>query len=252
MKRNVLITQSCATLCDPMDWSPPAFSVHGILQARKLEWVAFPFSRGSSWLRDRTQVSCIAGRCFTGWATREVPWKILWTGGLGVGSCKGAGACLVSSCPWGCQWAPSLIRCCPQRPSLPPQPVCSLRWSPPCVWSSSPFGSFSPPVLQNIIQFILVTSLLHTPTLGISISSQLLHLLPPSLLCAIGSFSLSISCIFVTHNHHSYDILCLFFLYSSCSQQPFAAFYFLVASFSLIPWHSCPPYLQLKLNLWKT
>lgn len=52
------------------------------------------------------------------------------------------------------------------------------------------------------------------------------------------------------HNHHSYDILCLFFLYSSCSQQPFAAFYFLVASFSLIPWHSCPPYLQLKLNLW--
>ena len=40
--------QSCPTLCDPMDYSPPDFSLHGILQARKLEWVAMPFSRGSS------------------------------------------------------------------------------------------------------------------------------------------------------------------------------------------------------------
>ena len=47
-------------LCDPMD-----YTVHGILQARVLEWVAFPFSRGSSQLRDWTQVSCIAGRFFT-------------------------------------------------------------------------------------------------------------------------------------------------------------------------------------------
>ena len=56
------------TLCDPMD-----FSVHGTLQARILEWVAFPFSRGSSQPRDRTQVSCIAGGFFTNWATREAP-----------------------------------------------------------------------------------------------------------------------------------------------------------------------------------
>ena len=53
-------------LCDPMD-----YTVHGILQARILEWVAFPFSRGSSQPRDRTQVCCIAGRFFTSWATRE-------------------------------------------------------------------------------------------------------------------------------------------------------------------------------------
>ena len=52
----------CLTLCDPMDCSPPGFSIHRILQARILEWVAIPFSRRSSWFRDRTQVSCTAGR----------------------------------------------------------------------------------------------------------------------------------------------------------------------------------------------
>ena len=56
----VKVTQSCLTLCDPMD-----YTIHGILQARILEWVAFPFSRGSSQPRDRTQVSCIAGGFFT-------------------------------------------------------------------------------------------------------------------------------------------------------------------------------------------
>ena len=44
---NVLVTQSCPTLCNPMDCSPPGSSIHGILQARILEWVAYPFSRGS-------------------------------------------------------------------------------------------------------------------------------------------------------------------------------------------------------------
>ena len=55
----------CPALCDPMDNSLPGSSVHGILQARILsEWVAIPFSRGYSWPRDGTQVSCIAGRFF--------------------------------------------------------------------------------------------------------------------------------------------------------------------------------------------
>ena len=53
-----------------MDCSPSGSSVHGILQARILEWVAIPFSRRSSWPRDPTWVSCIAGRFFTIWATR--------------------------------------------------------------------------------------------------------------------------------------------------------------------------------------
>ena len=55
-------------LCDPVDCSPPGSSVHGILQARILEWVAISFSRGSFWLKDQTQVSCIAGRFFSIWA----------------------------------------------------------------------------------------------------------------------------------------------------------------------------------------
>ena len=54
---NVLVAQSCQTLCDPMDCSLPASSVHGILQAKILEWVAMPFSRGSSSPRDRIWVS---------------------------------------------------------------------------------------------------------------------------------------------------------------------------------------------------
>ena len=65
------VAQSCPTLCDPMDCSPPGSSIHGILQARLLEWVAISFSRGSSQPRYRTQVSHIAGRCFNLWATRE-------------------------------------------------------------------------------------------------------------------------------------------------------------------------------------
>ena len=62
----VKVAQSCPDLCDPM-----GYTVHGILQARILEWVAFPFSRGSSQPRDWTQVPPIAGRFFTSRATRE-------------------------------------------------------------------------------------------------------------------------------------------------------------------------------------
>ena len=65
------VTKSCLTVCDPMDCSPPGSSVHGILQARILEWVAMPSSRRSSQPRDLTQVSHIAGRFFTIWTTRE-------------------------------------------------------------------------------------------------------------------------------------------------------------------------------------
>ena len=65
------VAQSCPTLCNPVDCSPPGSSVHGILQARILEWVAISFSRGSSQLRDRTQVSHITGRHFNLWAARE-------------------------------------------------------------------------------------------------------------------------------------------------------------------------------------
>ena len=66
------VIQSWPTLCDPID-----YSVHGIPQARILEWVDFPFSRGSSWPRDQIRVSCFAGGFFTSWALREAPSVII-------------------------------------------------------------------------------------------------------------------------------------------------------------------------------
>ena len=75
----MLVVQSCPTLWDPMNFSPPGTSVPGIFQASILEWVAISSSRGSSWprdgtwiSRDQTWISCIAGRYFTNWATGEV------------------------------------------------------------------------------------------------------------------------------------------------------------------------------------
>ena len=108
-----LVAQLCPTLCNPMDYSPPGSSVHGdspgkntgvgchaLLQGifptqgsnpglphcwwilyclnhegrpKILEWVVYPFSRGTSWPRDQTGVSCIGGRFFTNWATQEAP-----------------------------------------------------------------------------------------------------------------------------------------------------------------------------------
>ena len=74
MKMKVQFAQLYPTLYDPMD-----HTLHGILQARMLEWIAVPFSRGSSEARDRTQVSHIAGGSFTSWATREAHFNFkLW------------------------------------------------------------------------------------------------------------------------------------------------------------------------------
>ena len=68
-KPQVLVAQAHPTLCDSMDCTLPGSSVHEILQARTLEWVAVPFSKGSSKSRDGTQVSRIADKFFTAWAT---------------------------------------------------------------------------------------------------------------------------------------------------------------------------------------
>ena len=74
----VIVAQLCLILCNPMDYSPPSSSVHGISQARILEWVTISFPRGSFQPRDWTVVSCIAGRFFTIWATRGCPrWYLL-------------------------------------------------------------------------------------------------------------------------------------------------------------------------------
>ena len=65
MKVKMIVAQSCLTLCDPMDCSPPGSSVHGISQARILEWVTISSSKGSSQPREQIQLSCISGRFFT-------------------------------------------------------------------------------------------------------------------------------------------------------------------------------------------
>ena len=65
------VSQSCLTVCHPMDFSLPGSSIHGVFQARILEWFAISFSRGFSQSRDWTRISYTAGRLFTVWATRE-------------------------------------------------------------------------------------------------------------------------------------------------------------------------------------
>ena len=70
-KKESEVTQLYPTVCDPVDCSLPGSSVHGILQARTLEWVTISFSRGSSWPRDWARVSHIGGWSLNLWATRE-------------------------------------------------------------------------------------------------------------------------------------------------------------------------------------
>ena len=74
----MLVAQSCLTLCDTMDCSPPGSSVHGILQARIKDWVAILFSRGCSWPKDWTWVSCIADSFFTIWLDGKEPTVQYW------------------------------------------------------------------------------------------------------------------------------------------------------------------------------
>ena len=78
VKVKVLVIQLCSTVCNPKDCRLPGSTVHGILQARILEWVTVPFSRGSSWPMNQTWVPHIASgdvllASFTIWATREIP-----------------------------------------------------------------------------------------------------------------------------------------------------------------------------------
>ena len=72
----MLVIQSCPTLCDPMDCSPPGFSVYGIFQTRIPEWIAISFSRGCSWPREWNCISCSMSRLILyHWATWEVQTK---------------------------------------------------------------------------------------------------------------------------------------------------------------------------------
>ena len=126
MKVKVKVAQLRLTL------QPRAYTVHGILQARILEWVAFPFSRGSSQPRDWTQVSRIAGRFFTSWATREKGIdKLYLTYILSL-------TCIFDCVGW--PWTALVARpdsdlspfVTPLHPNPPHPPAqCSLLWPPP-------------------------------------------------------------------------------------------------------------------------
>ena len=115
VKVKVKVAQWCPTLCHPMD-----YTVHGILQARTLEWVAIPFSRGSFQPRDPVWVSRTAGRFFTVWATREV---LTPRPALTRPVFRDLSWCL-DLVPWvqtqsGCLWIPNLYLQAPPLPQIP-------------------------------------------------------------------------------------------------------------------------------------
>ena len=142
--RACLVTQLCSTLWDPMDCSPSGSSVHGIPQARILEWLAIPFSRGSSRPRDRpcSLVSpALAGGFFTIWATweaQEEPRSGLKLGG-GTGEGKGGEGKNRARTGTGGAAAPSAVRGShSQRPRVFPETLSKLRFWPHLTLDSSP------------------------------------------------------------------------------------------------------------------
>ena len=107
VKVEVLVPQTCPAVHDLMDYSQPGSSVCGILQAKILEWVAIPFSRGSTWSR----VSCFAGRFFAIWATREAPKAMSLFLSFWKAVLPGIGFLLDSCYQAGFSWEKEPIRC---------------------------------------------------------------------------------------------------------------------------------------------
>ena len=161
-----MVAQSCLTL-RPIHCSPPDSSIHGILQARILEWVAIPFFRGSSQPRGQTQVSCIAGGFFAVWATREALLQVYFQSSslsqkfLSSG-CKAEGSCPNLLTLSGLEGSPVWFE---QKPPHPPHclPVSSLakgksQWQPwhqnsarrvaAVVWSKGLCRDYREPVLR--------------------------------------------------------------------------------------------------------
>ena len=103
----LLVPQTCPAVHDLMGYSQPGSSVCGILQAKILEWVAIPFSRGSTWSR----VSCFAGRFFAIWATREAPKAMSLFLSFWKAVLPGIGFLLDSCYQAGFSWEKEPIRC---------------------------------------------------------------------------------------------------------------------------------------------
>ena len=117
-RKRKIVTQLCLTLVDPTDCNPSGSSLCAVPQARNLEWVATPFSRVSSLPRDRTRVSCIAGRFFSTWATSKAPECFIgvriWTWYQRKKSIKAVAHSLMKqkhkkSIPWRRKWQPTPV-----------------------------------------------------------------------------------------------------------------------------------------------
>ena len=143
----VLVTQSCPSLGDPMGCSLSGSSVRGVSQTKILEWAAIPFSRRSSWPRDRTQVSWIAGKFFTIWATIQNASILLMSPSLFLEEVSKKFFCYILG-PWGA--APGTVSHVPFRgcsSTAPlvhsgylitsPDSLICLSWSWPCLNSLS-------------------------------------------------------------------------------------------------------------------
>ena len=136
-------TQACLTLCNPMDYTG-----HGILQARTLEWAAFPFSGGSSQPRGRTQVSRTAGRFFTSWATREAQ---------AYGSGKPVPSPADLPDPGVEPGSPAL-----QADSLPTEPSGKAHMLPPCWCCFCSNKKKNPPHLTFLLHLLITGSILES------------------------------------------------------------------------------------------
>ena len=118
----VCVAQSCLTVCKPTDCSPPGSSVHGIFQARILEGVAMPSSRGSSWPRNQTCVSCIGRQILYHYATREAPYllsEVEWS--------EIAQSCPTLCDPMDCSLPGSSIQGIFQARGLEEGAICSIK-----------------------------------------------------------------------------------------------------------------------------
>ena len=135
--RDCAYSLSRVWLCDPMDSSLPDFSVHGLLQARILEWIAMSFSRGSFQSRDQTQVSLIAGEFFTVWVTKETP--EYWSGFSSVQLLSRVWLCNPMNCSM-----PGL----PVHQQLPESTQTYVHWVGDAIQASHPLSSPSPPALN--------------------------------------------------------------------------------------------------------
>ena len=124
------VTHSCPTLCNPMDCSLWGSPIHGIFQGKVLAWVSTSFSRVSSQPRDWTEVSCMAGRLFTIWTTKEAHHvHFVWHQFSSV-----AQSCLTLSDPMNCS-----------MPGLPVHHQTHVHWVSDAIQPSHPLSSPSPP-----------------------------------------------------------------------------------------------------------